>query len=109
LFDPAPVPQKIFDEDQYVYLYDSSLAVYAFDYYGALKNKILISHWHNFKVSGKYIFGSSASSLFRYNIKMFRVDEWKLPEEIFQAKAFNFTTSRLYALRKDSIQIFNFH
>ena len=109
LFDPAPVPQKIFDEDQYVYLYDSSLAVYAFDYYGALKNKILISHWHNFKVSGKYIFGSSASSLFRYNIKTFRVDEWKLPEEIFQAKAFNFTTSRLYALRKDSIQIFNFH
>jgi hypothetical protein len=108
LFDPAPVPQKIFDEEQYVYLYDSSLAVYAFDYYGALKNKILISHWHNFKVSGKYIFGSSSSSLFRYNIKTFRVDEWKLPEEIFQAKAFNFTTSRLYALRKDSIQVFNF-
>jgi hypothetical protein len=109
LFDPAPAPQKIFDEDQYVYLYDSSLAVYAFDYYGALKNKILISHWQNFKVAGKYIFGSNASTLYRYDIKTFRVDEWKLPEEIFQAKAFNFTSSRLYALRKDSIDIFNFH
>jgi hypothetical protein len=109
LFDPAPLPQKIFDEDQYVYLYDSSLAVYAFDYYGALKNKILISHWQNFKVVNKYIFGSNANTLYRYNIKTFREDEWKLPEEIFHAKAFNFTASRLYALRKDSIDIFNFH
>jgi hypothetical protein len=109
LFDPAPAPQKIFDEDQYVYLYDSSLAVYAFDYYGALKNKILISHWRNFKVAGKYIFGSGANTLYRYDIKTFRVDEWKLPEEIFQAKAFNFTATRLYALRKDSIEVFNFH
>jgi hypothetical protein len=108
LFDPAPLPQKIFDEDQYVYLYDSSLAVYVFDYYGALKNKILISHWQNLKVAGKYIFGSNASTLYRYDIKTFRVEEWKLPEELFQAKAFNFTASRLYALRKDSIEIFNF-
>lgn len=109
LFDPAPLPQKIFDEDKYVYLYDSSLAVYAFDYYGALKNKILISHWRNFKVAGKYIFGSNANTLYRYDIKTFRVEEWKLPEEILQAKAFNFTASRLYALRNDSIEIFIFH
>ena len=40
--DPAPSPQKIFDQDKYVYLYDST-GVYVFDYYGALKNKILIS------------------------------------------------------------------
>jgi hypothetical protein len=108
LFDPAPLPQKIFDQDQYVYLYDSSLAVYVFDYYGALKNKILINYWQNFKVAGKYIFGSNANTLYRYDIKTFRVEEWKLPEEISRAKAFNFTASRLYALRKDSIDIFNF-
>jgi hypothetical protein len=109
LFDPAPLPQKIFDEDQFVYLYDSSLAVYAFDYYGALKNKILISHWDNFKVAGRYIYGSGGNTLYRYNIKTFRTEEWRLPEEILHAKAFNFTSSRLYALRKDRIDIFNFH
>ncbi len=109
LFDPAPLPQRIFDEDKFVYLYDSSLAVYAFDYYGALKNKILISHWQNFKVTGHYIFGSDAATLYRYDIKTFRVDEWKLPSELFQAAAFNFTATRLYALRKDRVDIFNFH
>jgi hypothetical protein len=108
LFDSAPVPQKIFDEDKYVYLYDSTQPVFVFDYYGALKNKILISHWQNFKVAGKYIFGSGADKLYRYDIKTFRLDEWQLPEQIYHAKAFNFTGSKLYALRKDSIEIFNF-
>ncbi|MDP4264961.1 MAG: hypothetical protein Q8941_20705 [Bacteroidota bacterium] len=109
LFGSAPSPQKIFDEDQYLYLYDSAQEVFVFDYYGALKNKILISGWQNFKVAGRYIFGSKNNSLYRYDIKTFRVDEWNMPEEIAKSRAFNFTTSRLYALRKDSIDIFNFH
>lgn len=109
LFDPIPSPQRIFDEDQYVYLYDSSLAVYAFDYYGALKNKIPINHWKNFKVAGKFIYGSRGNALFRYSIKTLRTEEWRLPDEILHATAFNFTSSRLYALRKNQVDIFNFH
>jgi len=109
LFDPAPLPQRVFDEDQYVYLYDSSLAVYAFDYYGSLKNKVPINHWQNFKVAGKFIYGSNANMLYRYNIKTFRTEEWALPEEISHVKAFNFTSTRLYALRTGRIDIFNFH
>jgi len=109
LFDPAPMPQRIFDEDQFVYLYDSALAVYAFDYYGALKNKIPISKWQNFKVIGKYIFGSDSTRLYRYSIKTFRTEEWKLPRQILHAQSFNFSSSRLYALRKDRIDIFDFH
>ena len=109
LFDPAPLPQRIFDEDQVVYLYDSSLAVYAFDYYGALKNKIQINRWQNFKVSGKFIFGSGNGRLYRYNIRTLLTNDWKLPMEIANAQAFNFTSSRLYALRKDGVDIFDFH
>jgi hypothetical protein len=108
VFGSAPMPQKIFDQDQYVYLYDSAQSVFVFDYYGALKNKIPISHWQNFKVAGKFIFGSVSNTLYRYDIKTFRTDEWKMPDEISKARAFNFTSTRLYALRKDSIDIFNF-
>jgi hypothetical protein len=109
LFTTAPLPQKIFDQDQYVYLYDSAQSVFVFDYYGALKNKILIGNWQNFKVAGKYIFGSGNNTLYRYDIKTFRIDEWTMPPEIGNAKAFNFTSTRLYALRKDSLDIFDFH
>lgn len=108
LFDKTPMPQKIFDEDRYVYLYDSAQAVFVFDYYGSLKNKILITGWQNFKVAGKYIFGSAGNKLYRYTISTFRIDEWKLPEEISQGHSFNFTASRLYALKKDSIEIYSF-
>lgn len=108
LFDRAPAPQKIFDQDQYVYLYDSSQAVFVFDYYGALKNKILINGWQNFKVAGKYIFGSKDNKLFRYGIQTFKTDEWNMPGELLSTKSFNFSSSRLYALKKDSIEIYSF-
>lgn len=100
LLGSAPTPVKIFDENRYVYVYDSIYGVYVFDYYGALKNNIMIQHWQNFKVAGKFIYGSRSDSVFRYDIRSFRVDEWKMPKEIFGSKAFNFSASRLYALRR---------
>ncbi|MFZ9386473.1 MAG: hypothetical protein ACO25B_01205 [Chitinophagaceae bacterium] len=98
----AITPVKISDENKYVYLYDPARGVYVFDYYGALKNGILIQQWQNFKVSGKYIFGSKEDTLNRYEISSFRVDDWKLPEPIRQGRSFNFSSSRLYALKPGS-------
>ncbi|NOT50272.1 MAG: hypothetical protein HOP10_03235 [Chitinophagaceae bacterium] len=106
LFNPPPSPFKIFDENKYVYLYDSLKGVYVFDYYGALRNNIMIYRWQNFKVAGKYIFGSRNDTLYRYEISSFLYDEWKMPEEIYKSKSFNFTSSRLYALKNDSIEIY---
>jgi len=97
LLGKAISPVKIFDENKYVYVYDSINGIYVFDYFGALKNNILIQQWQNLKVTGKYIFGSRADSLYRYEISSFHYDEWKMPEQISKSKAFNFTSSRLYA------------
>ena len=82
LFDRAVMPTKIFDENKYVYLYDSLRGINVFDYYGALKNNIIITGWQNFKVTGKYIFGSKADTLYRYDISNFMYDEWTMPEEL---------------------------
>lgn len=101
LLGQAPTPIKIFDENKYVYLYDSLKGVYVFDYFGALKNNIMIDHWQNFKVAGKYIFGSRSGILYRYEISSFRVDDWKMPEQIAKSKAFNFSATRLYALMEN--------
>jgi hypothetical protein len=109
LFGEAPAPQKIFDENKYVYLYDSAQSVFVFDYYGAFKNKILITGWQNFEVAGKYIFGSNRDTLHRYEISSFRLDEWKMPEEIYRSQSFHFTAGRLYALKKNSLEIYSFH
>jgi hypothetical protein len=108
LFNQVPSPQKIFDQDQYVYLYDSAQSVFVFDYFGTLKNKILISHWQNFKVSGKYIFGNSNGLLHRYEIRSFRLDDWLMPREIYNSQSFNFSSSRLYALKEGKIRIYSY-
>jgi hypothetical protein len=33
-------------------------------------------------------------------------DDWTMPEELYKSKAFNFSSSRLYALKKDSLEIY---
>jgi hypothetical protein len=101
LLDQSVTPVKISDENQFVYLYDSTKGVYVFDYFGSLKNVIQIRKWNNLKVAGNYIFGSVNDTLYRYEISSFMYDEWKLPAEIRNAASFNFSNSRLYALRKD--------
>lgn len=99
LLGAAPSPVKIFDENRYVYVYDSIYGIYVFDYFGALKNNIMIQRWQNLKLAGKYIFGSKPDTLFRYEISSFRYDEWPMPEPIRKSKSFNFSSSRLYALQ----------
>lgn len=108
LFDSAPSPEKIFDQDKFVYLYDSTQGVFVFDYYGSLKNKLLIQGWNNFRAAGKYLFGSKGNKLLRYDIGNFRIDEWEMPPQLQSAKAFSFSLTRLYTLKQDEIEIYNF-
>jgi hypothetical protein len=113
LFGQGLSPQKIFDENQFVYLYDSAQSVFVFDYYGNLKNKIQITHWQNFKIAGKYMYGSDNKTLHRYEISSYRLDDWELPEPLQHCRSFNFTSGRLYALKQDAtgdkrIEIYSF-
>jgi len=106
LFDDAPVPVRIFDQDGFVYLYDKSGGVFVFDYYGALKNKILITGWDNFKVTGKSFFGNVKDTLFRYRIDLFRVYDYKLPPALSGFRSMDFTSARFYGLRQNEVEIY---
>jgi len=109
LFDQAPHIKNIFDQDGFVYLYDPAQNIFVFDYYGALRNKILIRGWQDLKVAGKFIFGINNDTLHRYEINTFRVDEEKLPGPLKNSLKLNFTSSRLYALKKDLLEIYSLH
>jgi len=108
LFSETFVPQIISDVDLNVYLYDSAKGVYVFDYFGTLKNKIPINRWQNFKVAGNYIFGTVADTLHRYEIKTFRYDKWPVILQLNKSSSFSFSSSRLYALREEGLNIFSF-
>jgi hypothetical protein len=106
LFSEAPLVKNICDQEGFVYLYDPRQSVFVFDYYGALRNKILISGWQDFKVAGKFIFGINNDTLHRYGINTFRVDDEKLPGPLKNSLKVNFTSSRLYALKKELLEIY---
>lgn len=106
LFEKAPSPQMIFDQDQFVYLYDSMQAVFVFDYFGTLKNKIEITGWHNLKVVGNFIFGTRGDSLYRYSPRSFRTESWLMPAALRNSRAIHFSATRVYALKEDGIEIY---
>lgn len=107
LFSQAPKAKIICDQDGFVYLYDPALSVFVFDYYGAIKNKILITDWADFKVVGKFIFGINNDTLHRYNINTYIADHEKLPAIFNHSLKVNFTMSRLYALKPDGLHIYS--
>ena len=106
LFDASPNLETINDQEGLVYLYDPRLSVFVFDYYGALKNKILINRWNNFKVVEKFIYGTNNDTLHRYNINTFFYDDFKIDAIRYSIKI-DFTASRLYAFKKDELQIYS--
>lgn len=108
LFGYALAPQKIFDQDKLVYLYDSAKGVFVFDYYGSFRNRIQITGWQDFKVVDKYIFGTNDNILHRYQIRTFNQQEQQLPAHFQPYTSLNFTATRLYALRKNAIEIYSF-
>lgn len=107
LFGDAPSPVSVFDQDGFVYMYDPVKGVYVFDYYGALKNKIQITGWRDFRVAGKYIYGLTNDTLQRYQINTFRLDNKKLIAPIWPVLSLAFTPTRLYGLKKDEVQIYS--
>lgn len=109
LFTVVPTPQSIFDRNKLVYLYDPNTGVYIFDYYGALKNKILITGWDNLVVGASYIWGNDTKNIYRYRFNNFRYDEWPLPPGFESYTNYLFKDNIFYALNKDGLDIYSYH
>lgn len=107
IFDKVLAPVKIFDQNQYVYLYDSLQGIYVFDYYGSYKNKIDITGWKNLHITGKYIYGAVGNALYRYNISTFKYDEWPVPAALQGVKQLFIKNNKLYALGKNGLDIYS--
>lgn len=109
VFGEAPNPQQLYDQEGFVYLYDPQKGVYVFDYYGALKNQLGFTNWSDFKVLGRYLFGVENDTLHRYQLNTLSLIEQQLPQPLQTASQFSFTPSRIYALKKEGLEIYSFH
>lgn len=99
LFDTVPIPQAIYDRDGLLYLYDQNNGLITFDYYGALKNKLPVTHFKNLQVIDKNTITGRVDNV----LKLFRPSanqtySYQLPSDVKNFTAIHFNGTRFYCL-----------
>ncbi|SDC82391.1 hypothetical protein [Niabella drilacis] len=107
LFNETPAPQQIIDRNKQVYIYDSARGIYTFDYYGAYKGKIAITHWRNLRITDKYIYGNDNDRFYRYTLYSLKFEEWPIPGPLKNKQQYIFEEGFLYTLDAAGISIYS--
>jgi len=106
LFDSMPTPVRIFDKNDFVYLYDPQKGFYIFDYYGGFKNRLPFVHWTDVEVNGNTLYGFNNNNLYTYALKSLQLKAYKLPAffgNFISIKAMN---GKVYLLNEKGIDIY---
>ncbi len=102
-------PTKIFDHENFVYLYDPEKGFYIFDYFGAYKNKLSFLQWTDVNISNNTVYGFFNNQLESYQLGSLQLKEYRLPAffgEYISIKAVN---GKIYLLRDAGIDIYSVH
>lgn len=107
LFNEPLAPQQVIDRNKLIYLYDSAHGIYTFDYYGAYKGRIAITHWRNLRITDKYIYGNDAGRFYRYALSSLKFEEWPIPEAIQHKQQYIFEDGLLYVLDAEGLSVYS--
>jgi hypothetical protein len=108
VLDEAPLPQKIFDQNGYVYLYDPAKGIFIFDYYGALKNRIALIDWKDLQVLGNTIVGIKGDKIMSYKTGTLEIKETPVPKFIINAKDLHITPVGVYVMDVNGVSFYSF-
>ncbi len=108
VLDEAPSPQKIYDQNGYVYLYDPAKGVFIFDYYGALKNKIALLNWTDMQVLGTTIAGRVNDKIMSYRTGTLDIKETPIPSSIILSQNIQITPIGIYVLDEKGVSLYSF-
>jgi hypothetical protein len=101
-------PEKIIDNNGFVYLYDIKKGWLIFDYYGALKQNIPQPDLKNVQVIKNDLYGfDSMQNLHRYNVQTFKETIYHVNTKTDSAIKFQLNMNNLFALDKNGLYIFS--
>ncbi len=107
LFDSVPSPQKIIDNDGFVYLYDPESGLYIFDYYGSFKSKLAFLHWTDIAVVDKQIYGFDKENLYRYSPPFPDAKTYVLSPELQDNNSIKINNHKIYVLKNEQLKIYS--
>lgn len=106
IFNQTFSPQKIIDNNGFVYLYDSKNGWMIFDYYGAYKQSIPQPGLKYVQVIKKDLYGfDSAQNIHRYNTQTFKETIYQLKSKITGVVKLRLSMNYLYALTNEALYI----
>lgn len=108
VFDDAPSPTQIFDQDGFVYLYDPEKGIYVFDNYGSFKTKVSYLGLTDLSVFGKTVIGLEKQQMLAYTTGTLTENRLQLPAVIAERQKAVIRPGHLYVLQNGSILHFTF-
>ena len=106
VLDEAPEPVTLQDRNGYVFMYDPLRGMYVFDYYGAMKGRMLIPGWQDVRVVGDIIMGRKDGMLMSQKTGMPEPRAVPMPAQLNRASRLVFSTSGIYALDESGIGLY---
>lgn len=107
LFDSVPTPQKIIDDDGFVYLYDPEKGLYIFDYYGSFKIRLPFLNWTDVTVIDKSIYGFDKNNLYRYVPPLPEIKKYILPVDLQNNSSLKVSNRKIYILKNQQLEIYS--
>jgi hypothetical protein len=106
LFGQSFAPQKIINDNGFVYLADSAAGIYVFDNYGTYKRKIQLKNWSSIDIWNGMVVRLSNEAVLVYNPTTFSERSLKFPAR-FTPYLHSFTNSnKLITFSTDSLRIY---
>lgn len=107
VMDQPPMPDRIFDRNGMVYLYDPRQGLYVFDYYGAFRNRIELIGWSNAEVLDGRVMGVQDGKILEYGLRVPGFRETPLPDRLKPSGSWQFTPRGAYVLQPGSIDFYS--
>jgi len=104
VFDSVPVPERIYDRDGQLYLYDPAKGLLVFDYYGAKKNNLQLLHWTDLQVIDRNtITARDSQHIYLYKPATLQILAYNAFPEVSIYKKMHFNGNLLYCLTKEGV------
>lgn len=108
LFGQSFAPQKIINDNGFVYLADSAKGIFVFDNYGTYKRKILLKNWSTIDIWNGMLVRLSKDAIVVYNPLNFAEKSLKFPAS-FTPYLYSFTNkNKIVTFSQDSLSVYSF-
>jgi len=109
LFDGFFVPERLWDQNNSLYLFSPGAVVLQFDYFGTFQKKYVVPNWQSIAVLNKNIVGFTGGGLQLFNTGNLMVQQqYQFPSSFGSFNQYLIGNTRLFARGKDSVQIYTF-